>query len=113
MNPFAKLAHSIVNGLRKSWDFLNQPIPEWLSELCTTIGEIVFRILSEAGQNYIRSIEKEIMNINNAYPNASGDEKFKMVWDFAHTILPEWKESDLDVLIQNLFIKLKKTSRIM
>lgn len=106
------LAEGIVKALRTAWDFLNKDVPQWLTDLLGTIGEILFDILKVAGQAYITQIEDKIMEISKTYPDASGDEKFNLVWEFAHTLLPIWKESRLDTLLQNLFIKLKEAGRL-
>ena len=106
------LAESIVHSLRVAWNFLNQPIPQWLKNICTTIAEIVFSLLKQAGKEYLSQIESKIEEIAKDYPDLSGDEKFLKVWDFAHTLLPDWKESSIDTVIQNLFIKLKFRYRV-
>lgn len=107
-----KLANGIVDMLRKAWEFLNQDIPEWLIELSTAIGKIIFSLLNMAGQAYIEQIKAKIIEIDKLYPNATGEEKFNLVWDFAYTLLPAWKESKLDSLIQNLFADLKEVGLV-
>ena len=61
-NAMEKLAHGIVDALRKAWTFLNQEVPEWLTELCTAIGEILFTIFKITGAEYISQIEAKIIN---------------------------------------------------
>ena len=102
-------AHGIVEHLRKAWEFLHKPVPRWLRNICVTIGEIVFMLIEGAGKEYIQKIENYIIETSETYATMSGDEKFNHVWDFAHKLLPEWKESDLDGLIQSLFLKLKNS----
>jgi len=107
-----KLAESIVKGLQTAWSILHSPVPIWLKNLCTAIGEIVFMLLKEAGKDYISLIEQKIIATKADYPTMSNDEKFSLVWDFAHLLLPSWKESDLDGLIQSLFMKLKSWGKV-
>ena len=107
-----RLSKSIVSGLRAAWDFLGQPIPGWLKQICTVVGQIIFALLKEAGKAYIGQIEDKIIEISKTYSELSGDEKFNKVWDFAHTLLPNWPESSIDSLIQNLFIALKRRHRV-
>lgn len=112
MDTIEKLAHAIVDILRRSWVFLHKEVPEWLVKLATTLGEILFSLLSLAGQTYINQLTEKILSTSKEYPDSTGEEKFNIVWDFAHTILPGWRESDLDLLIQNLFSKLKKDTSV-
>lgn len=112
MNWAEKLANKCVEGLRIAWDFLNTPVPRWLIEMCTKIGELVFSLLKAAGQVYIIKIEEMIIETKDKYPNASDEEKFKIIFDFAKVLLPMWKDSKIDTLIQNLFIKLKDSKMV-
>lgn len=107
-----RLLQGIVSALQRAWEFLNQDVPEWLTELCTTIGRIVFSLLKAVGQEYIRQIEDKIIATSVDYSDKTSEEKFSIVWDFAHELLPSWKESKLDTLIQNIFIMLKEVGRI-
>ena len=112
MNVAEKLAHGIVDSLRKAWEFLNKDVPEWLVELCTKIGEILFGFLSSVGQAYINQLIDKIVATKNDYPNSTGEEKFNIVWDFAKTLLPNYKENEIDNIIQNLYSMLKKEGRV-
>ncbi len=112
MNVTEKLAHGIVDSLRKAWGFLNKDVPEWLVELCTKIGEILFGFLSNVGQAYINQLIDKIVATKNDYPDSTGEEKFNIVWDFAKTLLPNYSESKIDSIIQSLFIKLKEEGRV-
>ena len=94
-------------SFQKAYDFFKFP-PKWLRILVDVIGQIVFTLLKDAGQVYIGQIEAEIKKMETEYPNLSGDEKFNKVWDFAHELLPLWKTSALDTLIQNLYMSLRK-----
>ena len=107
MNIFEKLAYGIVLGLRKAWGFLTQPIPAWLMNLCTQIGKIIFTLFQKAAQDYVNLIMEKIVSIDKMCDDLSNDQKFGRVWDYAKELLPEWKESDIDTLIQSLFAKLK------
>jgi len=87
-------------------------MPPWLEEVIKGVGRIVLTLLKGAGENYLKQIEDKILETANLYPDATGEEKFAIVWDFAHTLLPAWKESKLDAVIQNLFIWLKEKGRV-
>ena len=112
MNQMEELAHGIVDALRKAWEFLHKEVPEWLTELCTKIGEIVFGFLSEVGKTYIDQLIGKIVSTKDEYPDATGEKKFNIVWDFAKSLLPNYSESKLDTIIQNLFIKLKEEEKV-
>lgn len=102
-----------VKGLRIAWDWLQQEIPAWLKLVAQAIGRIIFALLKEAGQNYISSIEDKIIATSQEYKEATGEEKFNIVWEFASQLLPKgWSESEIDTLIQSLFINLKNLGRV-
>lgn len=100
-----------VKWVQLLYDFFKDP-PEWFEDICEGIGRIVFSLIKGVGENYIRQIESKVIEISKTYSSASGDEKFNLVWDFAHTLLPSWKESDLDTIIQNIYIWLKKKNKV-
>lgn len=106
-------ANMIVVLLRKVWGFLQSP-PAWFKALCEAIGEIVFHLLKLAGKDIIALVEEEIIRVQQKYGNdEDSNSKFDRVWDFARKILPQsFQESEIDTLIQSIFIKLKKAGRV-
>jgi len=107
-----RLAQGIVDALRKAWIFLNQDVPEWLTDLCSAIGKIIFSLLHQIGQAYVNQLIDKIIETKDKYPNATGEEKFNIVWDFAKTLFPEMAENKIDCIIQNLFSKLKVEGKV-
>ncbi len=100
-----------VKWLQFMYDFFKDP-PEWFEKICEVIGRIVFELLKTAGQEYIEQIKGKIMETKDLYTNSTGEEKFNIVWDFAHTLLPNWSESRIDTIVQNLYMLLKKNNQV-
>lgn len=96
---------------QKAADWLKIP-PAWFRAMCSIIGQLVFALLKNAGQEYVKKIEGKILEINKQYPTATNEDKFRLVWGFAHDLLPAWKESNIDTLIQNIFLSLKDAGRV-
>lgn len=97
---------------QKVYNFFDTLDSTWIGDFLRVVGKILASFLERAGAAYIGEISEKILSTQDAYAGASGDEKFGIVFDFAHTLLPEWKESELDTLIQTIFMKLKDAKKL-
>lgn len=100
----------VVRWLRGAWAFLNRPVPRWVYQLVQVIAGVLMELLKGVAKEYIGTLEAKIIEMGKT--NYSNDEKFLAVWKLAHDLLPAWKESEVDTLVQNLYFKLKKVGRI-
>ena len=85
-------------------------LPKWAKDILTAIWDLLKSILLQVGQDYLDRLKNKIVEASGL--SLSNDDKFKMVFKYAKTLLPQMKDSALNLLIETLVSQLKKDDRI-
>ena len=95
MGLFQK-AYDLIKGFKT---------PYWYKVWTVEIQNLIISIMVQVGKEYILQLQNKILEVSKY--DISGKEKFKLVFELGKDLLPQTKDSALNLLIENLFNRLK------
>ena len=87
------------------WGIKIWKAPKLLKKIINHAGRIIASSLLQIGVDNMESIKREIRKVDNE--KIPGTEKFKLVADYAKTLLPGMPKDILNTVIQETFTTLK------
>ena len=92
------------------WNPLSWTVPQWVKNVLNVIWDILKSILIQVGKEALGKIKAKIIEVNSQ--NISNEKKFQIVYDYAKSLIPNMKESALNLLIESLVNQLKSREEI-
>ena len=82
--------------------------PSWFSDLMGDVQTIFLATLYQIGKEKFESIKSKILEVANSdMPNTGVGSKFEVVYNYAKSIKPDFKDSVLNALINAIVLGLK------